>query len=175
MKHACVAALAMVGAGCVPSGASLAERQVALSIPGPLAVTYPEMLRAADIEGYARIRFVLDSTGRPIRRSMRTLGASHEIFAAGLRRNVLRWSFKVENLNQGGTLGDSITADARYVLEDGPTCPHPPRCSSEPVQLPQPTERVEGGRGSQVVEVTIVSCPMPERAACISSIVVPAI
>ena len=106
---------------------------------------------------------------------MRTLGATHEVFAAGLRRNVLRWAFDVEYLNQGGGApGDSITVDARYVLEDGPACPHPPRCTSEPVKTPEPTDRVEGYRGLREVHVTVVSCPVPVPMVCVSSILVPA-
>jgi len=167
-----VVALTMVSAACVRPAASVAERPMPRNTPGPVAATYPEILRTANIDGYAKIRFVLDSAGRPMPRSMRTLGAAHEGFSVALRRSVMRWSFSVEELDEGGTRGDSVTVDARYVLQDGPTCPHPPRCISGPVRLPPPTDRVEGYRGSQEVQVIIVSCPMPGSTYCVSSIVV---
>ena len=175
MSRVYVIAFTIACVGCMPPGASAVKRPLPLKNPGLVAATYPEMLRAANIEGNAKIRFLLDSAGRPIFRSMRNLGATHEVFSAALRRSVLRWSFTVTELGEGGTLADSITVDARYVLEDGPTCPHPPPCASAPSRIPPPTDRVEGYRGSPEIRVSIVSCPQPKRTYCVSSIVVRAI
>jgi TonB family protein len=53
--------------------------------PGSAAPVYPRHLMQAGIEGYAAMRFVVDSTGRVEMHSVRTLEATHPEFAAAVR------------------------------------------------------------------------------------------
>lgn len=170
VMRACVVAFAVVGAGCARSRPHVAERPVPLNTPVMVAATYPDLLRTANIEGCAKMRFLLDSAGRPIPESVRILGATHDGFAFALRHSARRWRFSVAESGDDGRRRDTITVDARFVLEDGPTCPHPPPCANAPIRLPPPTERIEGHRGSREIRILIASCPMPERSHCVSSI-----
>jgi protein TonB len=53
--------------------------------PGSATPRYPELLKAAGVEGTVFAEFVVDSTGRAEAASFRTLKSSHELFALAVR------------------------------------------------------------------------------------------
>jgi len=55
------------------------EKQVAPA-PGNTAPRYPDMLRSANVEGEVLVQFVVDTTGRVERGSVKVLKSSHELF-----------------------------------------------------------------------------------------------
>jgi protein TonB len=61
---------------------------------GSLLPIYPEPLRRAGVEGVARVRFVVDTTGRVLANSVTVVSATHELFTAAARAAVLRARFK---------------------------------------------------------------------------------
>ena len=55
------------------------EKQVAPA-PGNAPPRYPDMLRSANVEGEVLVQFVVDTTGRVERGSVKILKSSHELF-----------------------------------------------------------------------------------------------
>jgi periplasmic protein TonB len=55
------------------------EKQVAAA-PGNAPPRYPDMLRSANVEGEVLVQFVVDTTGRVERGSIKILKSSHELF-----------------------------------------------------------------------------------------------
>jgi protein TonB len=55
------------------------EKQVS-QIPGSMNLRYPDMLRSANVEGEVLVQFVVDTTGRVERGSIKILKSSHELF-----------------------------------------------------------------------------------------------
>jgi len=68
------------------------ERPVAV-LPGTAGPAYPEMLRAAGIEGQVMAQFVVDSTGRVDLSSFTVLDSQHPLFIASVRSALSRMRF----------------------------------------------------------------------------------
>jgi TonB family protein len=68
--------------------------EAAQPLAGSLVPIYPEPLRRASVERDARIRFIVDTTGRVLASSVTVVSASHELFTAAARAAVLRARFK---------------------------------------------------------------------------------
>jgi len=79
-------------AGGGPFSLSQVERAV-IALPGAPAPRFPEMLRAAGVEGRVLARFVVDSTGRMEPSSFRILESPHELFSASVRDALARTRF----------------------------------------------------------------------------------
>jgi protein TonB len=70
-----------------PADHVYSETQVdkpALSVPGATP-RYPEVLRAAGVEGRVEVSFVVDTTGRAESGSLRIISATNELFGAAVR------------------------------------------------------------------------------------------
>lgn len=145
----------------------VAPRESAAHTDTAAAVRYPAMLIAANVEGAARVRFALDTVGRPIPGSIRELTSSHPLFAQALTLSVRRWVFAAADRSAAMDATDSVTVDARFQIRDGDECPHPPRCSDVVVRIPPARERVERGAPGQL-DILVMSCPEPARAHCAS-------
>lgn len=80
-----------------PSGSGLfaaaTVEKTALPLPGNRSPAYPEMLRAAGIEGSALMQFVIDTAGIVEPSSITILRTDHELFATAARRALLRHRF----------------------------------------------------------------------------------
>jgi protein TonB len=81
-----------VPTGDVPYDALEVERPVA-ALPGT-SPSYPELLRAAGLEGQVVVQFVVDTTGRAEGGSVRILSTSHELFAQSIRAAVPKMRFR---------------------------------------------------------------------------------
>lgn len=68
------------------------DRVVAM-LPGSTAPRYPEMLRAAGIEGEVRAQFVVDTLGRADVATLRILQSDHPQFAESIRSALPRLRF----------------------------------------------------------------------------------
>jgi protein TonB len=68
------------------------ERPVAV-LPGTAGPAYPEMLRAAGIEGQVLAQFVVDSTGKVDPASFTALESQHPLFTAAVRSALSRMRF----------------------------------------------------------------------------------
>lgn len=60
------------------------EKQVS-QIPGSMNLRYPDMLRSANVEGEVLAQFVVDTTGRVERGSIKILKTSHELFTSAVQ------------------------------------------------------------------------------------------
>jgi protein TonB len=60
------------------------EKQVAAA-PGNAPPRYPDMLRSANVEGEVLVQFVVDTTGRVERGSIKILKSSHELFTGSVQ------------------------------------------------------------------------------------------
>ena len=60
------------------------EKQVAAA-PGNSPPRYPDMLRSANVEGEVLVQFVVDTTGRVERGSIKILKSSHELFTSAVQ------------------------------------------------------------------------------------------
>jgi protein TonB len=60
------------------------EKQVAAA-PGNSPPRYPDMLRSANVEGEVLVQFVVDTTGRVERNSIKILKSSHELFTSAVQ------------------------------------------------------------------------------------------
>ncbi len=69
----------------------LEERPVRIAGAAP---RYPDLLRAAGINGRVRLEFVLDTTGAIERGSARVLESSHELFGQAALEVVESWRFR---------------------------------------------------------------------------------
>lgn len=70
-------------------GAELVMRILTPGIP-----RYPDMLRAAGIEGTVIVQFAVDTAGRVDMNSVKVLSSTHELFAAAVRDALGRFRFK---------------------------------------------------------------------------------
>lgn len=61
------------------------EKQVA-QIPGSINLRYPDMLRSANVEGEVLAQFVVDTTGRVERGSVKILKSSHDLFTNAVQQ-----------------------------------------------------------------------------------------
>ncbi|HET9465032.1 MAG TPA: energy transducer TonB [Gemmatimonadales bacterium] len=59
------------------------EKQVA-QIPGSVNLRYPDMLRSANVEGEVLAQFVVDTTGRVEKGSIKILKTSHDLFTSAV-------------------------------------------------------------------------------------------
>ncbi len=76
--------------------APYAEFQVekaAAALPGSPAPSYPDMLKAAGIEGEALVQFVVDTLGRAEPGSFRVLQSTHDAFGTAVRTTLPRMRF----------------------------------------------------------------------------------
>lgn len=78
--------------GDVPYDALQVEQSV-VALPGT-SPSYPELLRAAGVEGQVVVQFVVDTTGRAEGGSVRILSTSHELFAQSIRAAVPKMRFR---------------------------------------------------------------------------------
>jgi protein TonB len=60
------------------------EKQVS-QIPGSMNLRYPDMLRSANVEGEVLAQFVVDTSGRVERGSIKILKTSHELFTSAVQ------------------------------------------------------------------------------------------
>jgi protein TonB len=60
------------------------EKQVS-QIPGSMNLRYPDMLRSANVEGEVLAQFVVDTSGRVERGSIKILKTSHELFTGAVQ------------------------------------------------------------------------------------------
>lgn len=65
----------------------------AMALPGNPAPAYPDMLRSSGVEGEALMQFIVDTTGRAERGSIKVLKASHELFGAAVQSVLPRMRF----------------------------------------------------------------------------------
>ncbi|HET9466431.1 MAG TPA: energy transducer TonB [Gemmatimonadales bacterium] len=61
------------------------EKQVAPA-PGNAGPRYPDMLRSANVEGEVLVQFVVDTSGRVERNSVKVLKSSHDLFTTAVRQ-----------------------------------------------------------------------------------------
>lgn len=61
------------------------EKQVS-QIPGSVNLRYPDMLRSANVEGEVLAQFVVDTTGRVERATIKILKSSHDLFTNAVRQ-----------------------------------------------------------------------------------------
>lgn len=82
--------------GIQDEGAPFNSRQVdqppRLLQTGPLE--YPSALEGTGIEGWVRLQFIVDTTGKAIPSSLRVLAASHDLFIESAKRTVLESRFE---------------------------------------------------------------------------------
>ncbi|MDE3216437.1 MAG: TonB family protein, partial [Gemmatimonadota bacterium] len=62
--------------------------------PGNPAPAYPEALRAARVEGWVDVQFVVDTAGRAEPGSIRVLSATHPLFADAVREALRRSRYR---------------------------------------------------------------------------------
>ena len=79
----------------VPSSPVYFEFQVdePATMVGSLAVTYPEVLRSAGVEGKVRFQFVVDAAGRVEQGTLRAVTSSNESFTSAGQAALLRAQF----------------------------------------------------------------------------------
>jgi protein TonB len=65
----------------------------AMALPGNPGPAYPDMLRSSGVEGEALMQFIVDTTGRAERGSIKVLKASHELFGAAVQSVLPRMRF----------------------------------------------------------------------------------
>lgn len=66
----------------------------AAQVPGTGTPDYPDMLRAAGIEGEVRVQFVVDTTGKTEPKSVTILKSSHALFTDAVRNALAKMRFK---------------------------------------------------------------------------------
>jgi TonB family protein len=84
-----------------PGGAYFAEQVdvvVAIAKGSPMPA-YPSVLRSAAVDGSARFRFIVDSTGRIEMPSVERVDATHEAFAFAVRTMLARMRFTPAQVN----------------------------------------------------------------------------
>ena len=59
-----------------------------MAAPGSPAPRYPEVLKAAGVEGEVDVSFVVDTTGRADPSSLRILKSTHNLFDAAVRSSL---------------------------------------------------------------------------------------
>ena len=60
------------------------EKQAA-QIPGCGVLSYPDMLRSANVEGEVLAQFVVDTTGRVVMNTFKVLKSSHDVFTTSVK------------------------------------------------------------------------------------------
>ena len=78
-----------MGVGDEPYNETMVERQV-MADPGNAPPRYPSMLRSAGVEGLVHAQFVVDTTGRVERESIRFTRTGHQLFAQAVTEALLR-------------------------------------------------------------------------------------
>ena len=78
-----------MGAGDEPYNETMVEQQV-MADPGNAPPRYPQMLRSAGVEGLVHAQFVVDTTGRVERESIRFTRTGHQLFAQAVTDALLR-------------------------------------------------------------------------------------
>ncbi|MDE3217499.1 MAG: M56 family metallopeptidase, partial [Gemmatimonadota bacterium] len=68
-------------------------QQQAKLVPGAVLPRYPDILRAANVEGNVVAQFVVDTNGRADLSSFRVVRSTHELFTAAVKNAVASWSF----------------------------------------------------------------------------------
>lgn len=81
-----------VGGGGDALGSDQVDRQ-AYMIPGSVVPIYPEVLRSAAIQGEVVAEFIVDTTGRVERSSIRIRSATNDLFATAVRAALLKGRF----------------------------------------------------------------------------------
>ncbi len=82
-------AVTPMGVGDEPYNETMVERQV-MADPGNAPPRYPSMLRSAGVEGLVHAHFVVDTTGRVERESIRFTRTGHQLFAQAVTEALLR-------------------------------------------------------------------------------------
>ena len=67
--------------------------QTAQPQPGNAAPRYPDVLRAAGVDGDVIVQFVVDTTGRADMRTFKILKSSHDLFTAAVREALANMTF----------------------------------------------------------------------------------
>jgi len=68
--------------------------------PGTAGPAFPEMLRAAGVEGQVLAEFVVDSTGAARMDTFRVLSSDHDLFTVAVRRSLERMRFLPAEVGQ---------------------------------------------------------------------------
>ena len=160
----CAAVLAMTG--CVSGSRASAPAWETMQ-PGGHVIQYPPIFREANVGGSVTLQFVLDSAGRMPSARPRTVRTSHEILTFSFRNSLRRWWFPLEGSTPSWYAGDTITAEARFVVQDGPHCPHPRPCVDTVVVVLPAREYLEWRDRTHPV-VVAVTCPQPVISHCVS-------
>jgi protein TonB len=71
-----------------------------MTLPGTPGPAFPEMLRAAGVEGQVVAEFVVDSTGAARMDTFRVLSSDHDLFSAAVRRSLERMRFLPAEVGQ---------------------------------------------------------------------------
>ena len=71
-----------------------------MTLPGTAGPAFPDMLRAAGVEGQVLAEFVVDSTGTARMDTFRVLSSDHDLFTAAVRRSLERMRFLPAEVGQ---------------------------------------------------------------------------
>ena len=104
--------LALVALSAVPVGAQVTRPR---PDSGNVPPTFPAMLRAAQVGGSARVRVVVDTTGRVVPESFKVLQSDHDLFVASLRHALVRWRF-VPATHSGRAVPDTIEQEVVFAV-----------------------------------------------------------
>ena len=102
------------GAGDVFTRESV-DRIVAM-LPGSTGPRYPDMLRAAGIEGEVMAQFVVDTSGRADAATLRILQSAHPLFAEAVRSALPRLHFAPAEV-RGGKVRQLVQQPFRFGLD----------------------------------------------------------
>lgn len=143
--------------------AHIAQTQEAGTTLPAVAMRFPGMMRHADVEGTAIITVRIDSLGRPVPGTTRTISAGHELFALAARNGVARWALGPRERRawlQQDTL--RVIADFRFV-ESGECPPTLVVNFRGELPLPDARESLAWDDRARGVRVRVTSCHATRR------------
>ncbi|MEP6730905.1 MAG: TonB family protein [bacterium] len=103
-------------AGIQKAGNDRILRKEAHQIPGTSNLRYPDMLRAANVEGQVLAQFVVDENGRVVPGSMKVLKSDHELFTQAVKTALTDMRFTPAESEDGSKIRQLITQPFTFSL-----------------------------------------------------------
>ena len=120
------------------AGAELSQPGHAQVLPGIRPPRYPDLLRAARIEGEVVAQFVIDTSGTPDLATFRVLSSTHDLFTAAVRNALPSMRFTRPVL-AGRHVRQLVEMPFEFTLTNG---------------APRPPATIEGHNGDAPIRVT---------------------
>jgi protein TonB len=98
------------------------EKRVA-ALPGNPAPRYPDVLRAAQVEGQVLSQFVVDTAGRADTATFKVIKSAHDLFTMAVKRNLPLMEFSPAEVN-GRKVKQLVQMS--FMFSSTPATPPPP-------------------------------------------------